>query len=78
MIGVNLKTLREERGLPVRELARRCDVNPSVISRIENGKTLSPRVDTVELLASGLGVEVEDLIRKPTNPQEEQLEVAGG
>ena len=36
--GEKVRELREERGLSVRELARRCDVHHTTILRIETGQ----------------------------------------
>ncbi len=45
---------RVEEGLTQKELAERCGIRQSNISRIENG-SCSPTVATLQALASGLG-----------------------
>ncbi len=57
------KRLREERdrlGLSLRELARRLDVSPSLVSQIETGK-IQPSVRTLYAMVSELGVSLDDM-----------------
>jgi transcriptional regulator with XRE-family HTH domain/mannose-6-phosphate isomerase-like protein (cupin superfamily) len=60
-LGESLRRIREARGLGVRELARRIDVSPSLISRIERG-TVMPSVATLFALQSALDVSVAELL----------------
>ena len=53
-----------EKGWSQSELARRSGVKQGVLSYIESGRTLHPRIDTLALIAKALGVPVEMLIRK--------------
>ena len=55
IVGQRLKTLRAERRLTVRDLARVSDLAFNTISLIERGK-MSPTVSTLHKLASALGV----------------------
>jgi transcriptional regulator with XRE-family HTH domain len=55
--------LREERdrlGLSLRELARRLEVSPSLVSQIETGKT-QPSVRTLYAIVSELGVSLDEV-----------------
>ena len=56
-----LRAIRLERGLGVRELARRLDVSPSAISQIETGK-IQPSVRTLYALAAEFGVSVNEAL----------------
>ncbi len=69
-LGPRLRALRLERGLGVRELARRLDVSPSAISQIETGK-IQPSVRTLYALAAEFGVSMNDaLFEQPaTRPE---------
>jgi transcriptional regulator with XRE-family HTH domain len=53
-LGRSIRTVREQRGLSLRELARRVDVSPSFISQIELGKA-NPSVGTLYSIVSVLG-----------------------
>ena len=54
-LGERLREKRTERGLGLRELARRLDVSPSLVSQIETGK-IQPSVRTLYAMVSELGV----------------------
>nr|WP_285292261.1 XRE family transcriptional regulator [Aureimonas altamirensis] len=58
--GQRIKSLRRDRGLTVRDLAARCGVAASTISKVENAR-MSPTYDIILRLALGLGVEMEAL-----------------
>lgn len=53
--GNHLRSIREEKGLSLRELAELCDLDNSNISKIENGK-FDVQLSTIVILAGGLGV----------------------
>jgi transcriptional regulator with XRE-family HTH domain len=59
-IGERLRHERAERGLSLRELARRLDVSPSLVSQIETGK-IQPSVRTLYAMVSELGVSLDDV-----------------
>lgn len=56
-IGSRLRKLREQRDLSLRALAEMCEVSTNTISLIERGLS-SPCVDTLQRLATGLGVPI--------------------
>jgi len=56
-VAASVRKLREQRNLSLRALAGLCDVSPNTISLIERGLT-SPSVDTLQSLATGLGVPI--------------------
>jgi transcriptional regulator with XRE-family HTH domain len=59
-LGERLRAERTERGLSLRELARRLDVSPSLVSQIETGK-IQPSVRTLYAMVSELGVSLDDV-----------------
>lgn len=59
-LGVRLREERDRLGLSLRELARRLEVSPSLVSQIETGKT-QPSVRTLYAIVSELGVSVDDM-----------------
>ncbi len=64
-LGQSIRSVREQRGLSLRELARRVDVSPSFISQIELGKA-NPSVGTLYSIVSVLGTTLDDLIGEPS------------
>ncbi len=59
-LGARLRKERDRRGLTLRELARRLDVSPSLVSQIETGKT-QPSVRTLYAIVSELGVSLDEV-----------------
>jgi transcriptional regulator with XRE-family HTH domain len=60
-IGGRLRVARRERHLSIRELAKRLDVSPSLISQIETGRA-QPSVSTLYSIAAELNVSLDDLL----------------
>ncbi len=60
-LGQAIRAAREQRGLSLRELARRVNVSPSFVSQIELGKA-NPSVGTLYSLVSVLGTTLDDLM----------------
>jgi transcriptional regulator with XRE-family HTH domain len=54
-VAANLTKIRESKGLSIRQLATRCDVDHAKISKIENNKA-NLMVTTLCELADGLGI----------------------
>lgn len=71
-LGPQLRACRIERGVGLRELARRLRVSPSLISQIETGK-LTPSVSTLFAILNELGVALDQVF-----PQAEGEQGAGG
>lgn len=63
-VGYILRRLREEKGLTLRELGRRCGLSPGFISEVERDLA-SPSVASLSRLASALGVRIGDLFHRP-------------
>ena len=59
-LGKRLREERTERGISLRELARRLEVSPSLVSQIETGK-IQPSVRTLYAMVSELGVSLDDV-----------------
>jgi len=71
-ISKNLIYYRKKEGLSQEKLSEKSSVTVRTIQRIEKG-TVNPHLDTLKLLAIGLGIEIEDL--KPlNNPKEEDIQ----
>ncbi|MCC7320210.1 MAG: helix-turn-helix transcriptional regulator [Rubellimicrobium sp.] len=69
-ISLTVRTLRKTAGLTLADLAERCGLATSTLSKIENGQ-MSPTYDTILALSEGLGVDIADLVSgsvgKPVN-----------
>lgn len=59
--GLQLSKLRKKKGLSVRELSARCDVDYGKISKLENNKANLTLTTLIEL-AEGLEVHPKDLL----------------
>lgn len=59
--GKRLKLLREEKGLSLRDLAARCELDFSKIGKIESGQT-NLKLSSIFELAKGLDVEPKELL----------------
>ena len=57
-----LYELRIERGYTLRQLQEKSGVSKTQINQIENGKA-NPTIETLELLAKALGVNLPELFR---------------
>jgi len=61
-ITKRIKELRKERKLTVQELAYRCDIERSNMSRIEAGRT-NITLRTMCLICNALNVKLKDIVR---------------
>jgi len=60
LVGAQLRERRFESGMSLRELARRLDVSPSLVSQIETGK-IQPSVRTLYAIVSELGLSLDEI-----------------
>jgi transcriptional regulator with XRE-family HTH domain len=75
-LGQSVRAAREQRGLTLRELARRVNVSPSFVSQIELGKA-NPSVATLYSLLAELGTTLDDLIgESPVSSAPELVEAS--
>lgn len=65
-VGQRLRAERERHGMSLRELARRVDVSPSLISQVELGKA-TPSVGTLYAIVRELGLSLDELFFDPAN-----------
>lgn len=59
--GIHLSKIRKKKGLSMRELAARCDVDYAKISKLENNKA-NITITTLIELAEGLGIHPKELL----------------
>ena len=62
MIALNIKKYRKKKGISQVKLSKLAGVTYNTIIKIESGATKNPRVETLRLIAKGLGVTVDDLL----------------
>jgi transcriptional regulator with XRE-family HTH domain len=60
VLGGKLRAEREKQGITVREMARRVDVSPSLVSQIERG-LVTPSVGTLWSMTTELGLVMDEL-----------------
>src|SRR6266581_1765580 len=70
VLGPRLRAIRLQRGLSLRELARRVDLSPSSISQIETGK-MQPSVRTLYALVTEFGITVDEVLFEHAPPSPE-------
>jgi transcriptional regulator with XRE-family HTH domain len=71
-VGLQLRALRQKRGLSLRTLAELCDLSPNTISLIERGDS-SPSVSTLHRLATALNVHITAFFEERAEPVETVL-----
>jgi transcriptional regulator with XRE-family HTH domain len=64
--GERLKLIREKIGISGKALAKKVDVVPSQISKIENGVT-NPSIDLLERICVALGITMAEFFSDPTS-----------
>lgn len=67
VLADNLRRYRQERGLSQEELAHRAEIDRTYISALERC-VYAASIDVVDRLATALGVEAADLLRKAEQP----------
>ena len=65
-VGQTIRNLRNEQGLSLRDLSKRCGLSINAISKIERGEN-SPTVSSLHQLASALGLHIADFFRQQIN-----------
>ncbi|MEU2780509.1 helix-turn-helix transcriptional regulator [Streptomyces sp. NPDC007110] len=63
-VGDRIRRVREERNLTQLEVCGRSGIDVATYSRIEQGHS-SPLLDTLIRIADAIGVELEELVRRP-------------
>jgi transcriptional regulator with XRE-family HTH domain len=67
ILAINLRKLRQARGLSQEELAHRAQIDRTYISALERS-VYAAGIDVVDRLAQALGVEAADLLIRPAAP----------
>jgi transcriptional regulator with XRE-family HTH domain len=61
ILGMNIKKIREEKGISAYKLCKLANVGGATISEIESGERQSLRSDSIKKIADALGVTTDDL-----------------
>ena len=72
MLALNLKILRQAKGMSQEELAHRADIDRTYVSSLERS-IYNASIDVVDRLANALDVQAADLLKKP--PQQSRGKV---
>lgn len=62
MLSNNLKKIRKEKNIGIRELDKISDVSHTIIINIESGKSKNSTINTVKKLAKALDVRIDELV----------------
>src|SRR5581483_12164313 len=62
VIAINVRALRQEQGLTLEQLGKRCKLNVQYIGRLEKSAAINVTADNLEKLAKGLQVSVAALV----------------
>lgn len=60
-LGQRMRAAREAEGIGLRELARRIECSPGLVSQVENG-LVTPSVATLYAMATEIGVQIDELL----------------
>ena len=71
VLALNLRKLRQARGLSQEELAHRAEIDRTYISALERS-VYAAGIDVVDRLARALGVEAADLLRRPLSAESDE------
>lgn len=67
-VGNNIRELRRQRGLSLRQLSEQIEVSPSAINKIEQN-LISPTLGTVLKIVKGLGTTLQSLLNEPARQE---------
>lgn len=69
ILGMNIKRIREEKGISAYKLAKEANISSATVSQIESGNRQSLNSNTVEKIANVLGVGVDELFSTELNKE---------
>ncbi len=73
-IARRLKALRENAGMSQQSLAVSAGLSVSLVSQIERGSRVDPRMSTITALATALGITLDELVgRNGSAPPQEKM-----
>lgn len=72
LVARNIEAAMTRKGTNAAEVARRAGINPTGVYDILNGKSLHPRLDTINKIAKGIGVPLAVLFAEPSEDELDQ------
>ncbi len=75
-VARNIEALMTAKGMDAAKLARAANINPTGVYDILSGKSRSPKIETVDKIAKGLGVPVSAIFEDRTR-SEMELDLLG-
>ncbi len=63
MIAKNIKKFRKKKGISQDKLSKLSGITYNTVIKLESGATKNPRVETLQLIAKGLDVDINDLLK---------------
>lgn len=67
-LAFTLQLLRRKEGVSLREFAKKLRVDPSGLSRLENGTNLNPSIFLIQKIAKALDLSVDELMNFNAEP----------
>lgn len=64
IVGINIKYYRKLKNMTQRELADRCLISENLIAKLESITHQTVSLDTLEVIATVLGIEISKLLEK--------------
>ncbi len=61
-LGVNIRRIREAKGMTQGDLCRKLEIDRAYMSNVENGNK-NPTLATIEKIAKALGVSIDELMK---------------
>ncbi|OWK27440.1 MAG: hypothetical protein US76_04425 [Parcubacteria group bacterium GW2011_GWA2_38_13b] len=61
---INIKKYRDKLGVSQDKLSKLASITLHTITKIESGSTPNPTIETMAKIAKGLGVSIDDLMKK--------------
>jgi transcriptional regulator with XRE-family HTH domain len=62
-IGDKVRQIRTKQGLTQDQLARKCDIPYTTLTKIESNVITKPSIQTVEKIAKGLEMTIDDILK---------------
>ncbi|MCR6515336.1 helix-turn-helix domain-containing protein [Clostridium sp. LY3-2] len=75
ILGINIKRIRESKGMSQADLVRKANVGKATISEIENGKRQSLNSTTINKISTALDVSPEELFLEEGSCEYEVIDI---